>query len=46
VLFFPGVLVQFIGLEGGTSQHLCGSRRIQIGLDALPQRMELFPWEA
>ena len=46
VLFFPRVLIQLIRLKGRTGHHLGGSRVVQIGLDALPQGMELFPRQA
>jgi hypothetical protein len=44
--FFPRVLVQLIRLEGGAGHHGCWGRRIQIGLDTLPQSMQLLPGQA
>src|SRR5262245_6144428 len=42
VLFFPRVPIQFIGLKGGTGHHTGGRRRVQVGLDALSEGMQLF----
>jgi hypothetical protein len=38
--FFPGVLVEFIGLTGGGDHRLGGCGRVHVDLDALPYRME------
>jgi hypothetical protein len=43
VLFSPRILIQFIGLKGGATHRIGRRRLIQVGLDALPQGMELFP---
>jgi hypothetical protein len=41
VLFFPRLLIQFVCLKGGAHHHLGGRRVVQMGLEALPQGMEL-----
>ena len=43
VRLFPRVLVQCLGLEGEASHLLSGGRRIHIGMEALPQRLERLP---
>jgi hypothetical protein len=40
--FFPGVLVQFVRLKGGAVHHAGRCGRVEVGLDALPQGMQLF----
>jgi len=42
VLGFPRVLIELIGLKGGARHDPGGRGRVQIGLDALPEGMELF----
>jgi hypothetical protein len=46
VLFSPRILIQFIGLKGRSGHHVGWCRVVQVGLDALPQGMELFPRQA
>ena len=41
MLFFPRVLVQFVGLKGRARHNLSRGGRVEVGLDALPQGMEL-----
>jgi hypothetical protein len=36
VLFFPGVLIPFVCLEGGAYQDVGGRRVVQMSLEALP----------
>jgi hypothetical protein len=42
VLCFPGVLVEFVCLKGRTGHHGGRRRHVQVGLEALPQGMQLF----
>ena len=44
--FFPRVVVQLVRLTGGTHHHVGGRRGVQMGLEALPQGVELWarPW--
>jgi hypothetical protein len=42
VLVFPRVLVQFVGLKGSAGHDASRRGGVQVGLDALPQGMQLF----
>ena len=41
VLFFPRALGQFVGLKGGAGHHAGWRGRVQMGLETLPQGMQL-----
>jgi hypothetical protein len=43
--FFPGVLIQLIGFEGGPTHHLAGESVIEIGLDLLADLAQAFAIE-
>jgi hypothetical protein len=40
---FPRALIQFIGLKGRATHYLGRRGLVHVGLDALPQGIELFP---
>jgi hypothetical protein len=40
--FFPRVLVQLVGFEGGAYHHSRRCRLIDVGLNTLPEGMKLF----
>jgi hypothetical protein len=42
VLFFPGVLIEFVGFKGRALHQIAWRALVQIGLDPLTQRMHLF----
>jgi hypothetical protein len=42
-LFFPGVLIPFVRLEGGAYQDVGGHGVVSIRLEALPSGMALLP---
>jgi hypothetical protein len=42
VLFSPRLVVQLVRLKGGAGHHTGRRSRIAVGLDALPQGMQLF----
>jgi hypothetical protein len=41
VLFFPGVLIQFVGFKGGAPHHVGRRRRVEVRLHAVPECMHL-----
>jgi hypothetical protein len=41
VLFFPRVLIEFVGLKGGATHHVGRRRRVQVRLHAMPECMQL-----
>jgi hypothetical protein len=45
VLFFRRVLVQFVCVNGGARHDISRRGSVQLGLDALPQGMELLAWQ-
>jgi hypothetical protein len=45
VLFFPRVLVEFVGFVGGAYHPSRRARIIKVGLNTLSQYMELLVWE-